>query len=43
MMITSSATTIVGIFDDQEQAAAGIRALKQAGFTDAQIGVSSRH
>jgi hypothetical protein len=43
MMIASSATTVVGIFDNQEQAAAGIRALKQAGFTDAQIGVSSRH
>jgi hypothetical protein len=41
-MTLSTATTVVGIFDDQEHAKKAIQALKEAGFTDAQIGVASR-
>ncbi len=41
-MLLSSTTTVPGIFDNQEQAARAIAALKGAGFSDAQIGVASR-
>jgi hypothetical protein len=41
-MTLSSATTAVGIFEDQEHARKAIEALKEAGFRDAQIGVASR-
>jgi hypothetical protein len=41
-MLLSSRTTVPGIFDDKEQAARAIRALKEAGFIEGQIGVASR-
>jgi len=41
-MLLTSTTTVPGIFDENEQAARAIEALKKAGFTDAQIGVASR-
>jgi hypothetical protein len=41
-MLLSSATTVPGVFDEREQAVKAIAALKEAGFTDAQIGVASR-
>jgi hypothetical protein len=42
IMLLSSATTVPGIFDNREQAKQAIQALKDAGFTDAQIAVASR-
>jgi hypothetical protein len=41
-MLLSSTTTVPGIFETQDDARKAIAALKQAGFTDAQIGVASR-
>jgi len=41
-MPLSSPTTVVGIFDDHAQALEALRALKQAGFRDEQIGIASR-
>jgi hypothetical protein len=41
-MSLSTATTVVGVFEDQAHAAKAIPALKQGGFTDAQIGIASR-
>jgi hypothetical protein len=41
-MLLASATTAPGVFDEREQAVKAIAALKEAGFTDAQMGVASR-
>ena len=38
----SSRSTVVGVFRDSAQAQQAVRALKQAGFTDEQIGVMSQ-
>lgn len=38
----SSPTTAVGVFNTPADAEAAVRALKEAGFDDAQIGVASR-
>jgi uncharacterized protein (TIGR02271 family) len=40
-MASMQHTTIVGVFDDREDARRAVAALKQAGFTDDQIGVVS--
>ena len=41
-MMLSTPDTALGIFDEPEQAAEAIRALKEDGFTDKQIGIASR-
>jgi len=41
MATTQRSTTVVGVFYDASEAQAAVRALKQAGFSDAQIGVVS--
>jgi len=41
-MILSSATITLGVFEKEEEARAAIAALKEAGFTDDQIGVASK-
>jgi hypothetical protein len=40
-MTTATSNTIVGIFRDRAQAQESVRALKQAGFRDEQIGILS--
>ena len=42
-MRTSNLTTVIGVFQSAGKAQEAVRALKQAGFTDAHIGVVSRH
>jgi len=42
-MRTRSLTTVIGVFHSAGKAQEAVRALKQAGFTDAHIGVVSRH
>jgi hypothetical protein len=42
MIAASSSTVAPGIFDHQKEAANAIHALKNAGFSDADIGIASR-
>ncbi len=42
-MRTSNLTTVIGVFHNAGKAQEAVRALKQAGFSDAHIGIVSRH
>jgi hypothetical protein len=42
-MIAKQITTAIGVFSDARQAQEAVRALKQAGFRDDQIGLASPH
>jgi len=41
-MLNSGTSTVVGVFEDASDAIQAVRALRDAGFTDAQLGIASR-
>ena len=41
-MLNSGTSTVVGVFEDASDAIQAVRALRDAGFTDAQIGIVSK-